>query len=301
MKKIGFIILSHANPQQTIRLARRIQTMYDNPPIVCHHDFGQSPISLNDFPRDVKIATPYISTGWGKYSIISAVIKSLEILHRDFSPEWFFVLSGSDYPTLAADKVLADLSLSGMDAYLDFREVRDRHPLTVDSLAENPTLRHFDDPSNLALAWRRYRGAIAWLPTLRPGPRIGRHTFYLPFKDPRSPFCETFKCYYGDHWFAGNRRVAAVLVNPTDQHMHLRRHLRWRIVPEECYYHSILANDPQIKITRTTKRYAEWLGGGSHPQNLQMNDLPALLSSGSHFARKFAEDSPLLDELDRMI
>jgi hypothetical protein len=72
-------------------------------------------------------------------------------------------------------------------------------------------------------------------------------------------------------------------------------------VPEECYYHSILANEPEIKITRATKRYAEWLGGGSHPQNLGMSDLPALLSSGAHFARKFVEGSPVLDELDRLL
>jgi hypothetical protein len=275
--------------------------MYDNPPIVCHHDFGQSPISLNEFPTDVKLVTPYVKTGWGKYSVILAFIKSVEILYRDFSPDWFVLLSGADYPTLAADKVLQDLSSGGMDALLDFREVPEQLPSSVPPSSENPMLRLFDAPSNLALAWRRYIGAIAWVPIVRPGPRLGRHTFCLPFRDPRSPFYQTFKCFYGDHWFAGNRKVATILANPTPKHMHLRRHLRWREVPEECYYHSILANEPEIRITRATKRYAEWLGGRSHPQNLGMNDLPALLSSGAHFARKFVEGSPALDELDRLL
>ena len=152
MNQIGFIILSHANPRQTIRLARRLQNMYDNPPVVCHHDFGQSPISLNEFPSDVRVVMPYVKTGWGKYSVIFASIKSIEIMYRDFSPDWFVVLSGADYPALPADKVLEDFSSGGMDAYLDFREVPDHPPTSIGPLSRNPMLRHFDAPSNLALA-----------------------------------------------------------------------------------------------------------------------------------------------------
>ena len=40
--RIGFVILSHNNPQQLRRLVLCLQQAYDNPPIAIHHDFGQS-------------------------------------------------------------------------------------------------------------------------------------------------------------------------------------------------------------------------------------------------------------------
>jgi hypothetical protein len=145
-----------------------------------------------------------------------------------------------------------------------------------------------------------------WFPVIRTGPRIGRYTFYLPFEDWRSPFTGHFKCFYGDHWFAGNHKVAEILFNPTDQHMQLRRHLRLRHNVDECYYQTVLGNTLGLKISKATRRFAEWsqsAGGphGSHPKVLSLNDLPAIISSKAHFARKFAPESPVLDEIDKML
>jgi hypothetical protein len=34
---------------------------------------------------------------------------------------------------------------------------------------------------------------------------------------------------------------------------------------------------------------------------LGLDDLPAIISSEAHFARKFSAESPVLDELDKML
>jgi hypothetical protein len=300
-KQIGFIILSHANPPQLLRLARTLQRLYDNPPIVCHHDFSQSALIQDDFPSEIRFVSPFFKTGWGRYSIVMAALRALELLYENAAPDWFVLLSGTDYPTMRAEKVLEELNSGGMDALLDFREVSRTHSDLPYRTPENPTLEHFVSPGNLAIAWNRYVGFNAWLPIIRSGPRIGRYIIYLPFEAWRSPFGPHFKCFYGDQWFTGNRKVAEILLNPTDKHMQLRRHLRFRIVGDECYYHSVLGNSPGLKISKATKRFSEWLGGGAHPQILGLNDLPAIISSKAHFARKFAMDSPVLDEIDRML
>ena len=39
----------------------------------------------------------------------------------------------------------------------------------------------------------------------------------------------------------------------------------------------------------------------SHSKVLGLDDLPAIISSGADFARKFAPDFPVLDEIDKML
>jgi hypothetical protein len=300
--KIGFVIVSYANPEQLLRLVRRLQSLFDNPPIVCHHDFGQCALRVEEFPREIRFVMPHEKTGWGKYAVVTAALRALELLYQTATPDWFVLLSGADYPTMRADEVLADIASSGADALLDLREVPSSPTKVSYPPPENPTLQHFVSAENLALAWRRYVGFSAWVPIVRAGPRIGRYTMYFPFEMKRwSPFDAAFKCFYGDHWFSGNSKVAQILLTPTQKHLHLRRHLRWRVVPEECYYHSVLGNSPHVKILRATRRYSEWLGGGAHPQILTVNDLPAIISSRAHFARKFEPDTPVLDEIDRFL
>lgn len=300
LKPIGFVILSYNNPRQLLRLVHSLQGLYDNPPIVCHHDFGQCPLRRDDFPSNVRFVSPYVKTRWAQFSIVSAALKAIELLYQNSTPEWFTVLSGADYPIMRPKFVLEDLASSKMDALLDFREVT--MPLNLPyKEPENPALRHYVSPGNLELAWNRYVGLNAWLPTIRRGPRIGRYTVYLPIEVWRRRFGSKFKCYYGDFWFTGDRKVAEILVNPTDEHIKLRRHLRFRVVPDECYFQTVLANIASLKISAATKRFAEWQGGGAHPKFLGVGDLSAIITSRAHFARKFSPDAPVLDAIDSML
>jgi len=330
-KQIGFVILSHDNPQQLRRLVRCLQRIYDNPPIAIHHDIGQSPLRQDDFPSDVQFVSPHVKTRWGKFSLVVAALRALELLYRNATPDWFVLLSAADYPTMPAQKVLEDLGTSGVDALLDYREVPKlsdpRHKITyrlsisrysaslVSSrfdppypTPENPVLKHLILPQNLELAWRRYIAFNVWCPIIRSGPRIGRYTMYLPFDGWRLPFTPDFKCFYGDQWFAGNHKVAEILLNPTDKHMQLRRHLRSRNdVSDECYYQTVLGNAVGLRISRATRRFADWsesaggLQGRAHPKVLGLDHLPAIIASKAHFARKFSPESPVLDEIDRML
>ena len=299
-KAIGFVIISHNYPQQLLRLVRCLQRNYNNPPIAIHHDLAQSQIRRDDFPSDIQFVSPHVKTRWGQFSIVAAGLRSLELLYKDATPNWFVLLSGADYPVMPADRVLDELASSDKDALLEYREVP-TFPSTLPlSTPEHSHVEGFTLPGNLALAWRRYVGLNLWFPIIRSGPRIGRHTIYLPIKDWRSPFGPQFKCFYGDQWFTGTGRVAEILLNPTEKHMQLRRYLRLRAVPDECYYQTIIANVPGLKISKATRRFSEWTGG-SGPKVLNLNDLEAIVLSKAHFARKFAPDSPVLDEIDKIL
>jgi hypothetical protein len=231
---------------------------------------------------------------------VTATLRTLKLLYTGATPDWFFLLSGVDYPVSPAGKVLDELSASGVDALLDYREVPNIGDQETSPEAENPAVQHFGSASRGDVAFRLYVGLNIWCPIIRQGPRIGRKTFYLRTRDWRTPFGAEFRCYFGDHWFAANSKAAAVLLHPTETHLRLQRHLRLRSSPDECYYHTVLANTPGLKISKETKRFAIWQAG--HPKKaLTAEDLPAIIQSNAYFARKFSQDTPVLDEIDRML
>jgi hypothetical protein len=189
-----------------------------------------------------------------------------------------------------------------VDALLDYREVPNIGADLHCPPPGNPALRYFGSPANLAKAWHRYVGMNIWFPIIRKGPRLGRHTLYLSNKAWRSPYGPEFKCFYGDLWFAGSSKVARILLNPTDKHIRLRRHLRFRDCPPESYYHTVLANSDGLRISTATRRFTQWIADGdAHPKLLDLDDLPAIAQSGAYFARKFAPNSLVLGEIDKML
>jgi hypothetical protein len=229
-------------------------------------------------------------------SLVTAALSALELLYASSCPDWFVLLSGADYPVAQPEKVLQDLIADKVDAFVDFHELPAALSQSVDLVRENPVL-----PGNATLAWHRYIGFKAWVPVIRRGLRIGRYTVSLPFAAWPSPFGPDFKCFYGDHWFTGNQRTANILLRPTERHIRLRQHLRWRASPAECYYQTVLCNAPDLTLSRATRRFAKWEGGGAHPQNLGIKDLPDIMASGAHFARKFSPESAALDEIDKVL
>ena len=308
---LGFVILSHSNPAQLLRLVKTLNTAYGAPPIACHHDFGQSELDRSAFPSNVHFVEPYIKTAWAKWSVVRAGLEALRLLYQRANPTWFTLLGETDYPVRPANEVIGDLSARQADAYLDYRPVRRATTVAPDQIPANPALSHLASQGARACQWRFYLGAQIGIPIIRArepdfrntktGWRLGRYTVHLPFAAPQAPFHKEFRCFAGDHWFSGNRRVANILLNPTADHLRLRTYLRFRTIPEECYYATVLGNDRSLRIDKNTKRFAEWQGGGAHPQWVKENDLPKMLASGSHFARKFMPNASVLDELDRIV
>lgn len=299
---VGFVILSHANPNQALRLVRTLDRMYDSPPVAWHHDVSQSALETANLPSNVELVTPFIRTGWGKFSVVRAFLAALRLLYAADGPDWFCLLSGADYPAAPADVVLEDLKLADCDAFLDVHQLEENRPKAQLVGAWNPSLAHLETPSQHRTKDRFYKKAQFWTPVIRRRPRLrlGRHTFHMPFTGFH-PYSDAFGLFWGDHWFTANRRAAKALLAPTDDHLRLRRHLRLRAFPEESYYQTVLCSTDGLRICRDNKRFAIWNGGGAHPMSLTDAEVPAILSSGAHFARKFVPDSPALEALDQQL
>jgi hypothetical protein len=297
---IGFIILSHEKDTKLSRLIAALNREYDAPPIVVHHDLSQADRDICEFPHNVRFVRPSLRTGWAKWSVVDGALRGLRMLFEHDGPDWFFLLSAADYPIMRGSAVRTELGTTACDAFIDARPIEPSIRPRAKIIGEyNQKLSHFAAEDNRALKWRLMCGLQIWLPIIRLKPRLrpGKFTF-RPNVEGRHPFSNTFGCFYGDHWFTGNRRAAQALLEPSATNVRLQAHLRHRTQADESYYATMLANAHGLTLCRNNRRFAEWNGGGAHPIILSEREIAEGLTSGAFFARKMPDDDRLAQLID---
>jgi hypothetical protein len=302
---IGFVLLSHQQPDQLLRLVQTLNRLYDNPPMACHHDDSQAALDRSQFPPNLKFVSPSLRTGWAKWSVVEGALRALRLIYAEDGPDWFTILSAADYPIARAKDVRHELQKAECDAFIDFREVGDGPEDAARYGPRNPELWMSETKHGRKLGWDRYLRAQLWIPVpkWKPGGglRLGRLFGYYNFQAPNCPFNKRFRCFHGDFWFCGNARVARTLLNPPRRIRRLARYLKARMFPEECYFQTVLCNADGLTLNRDNKRFAIWVEGAWHPALLRSNELERIIGSGAHFGRKFAPDSDALDALDEVL
>lgn len=301
MARLGIVILSHRQPDQLLRLCRRLRASFPSCPVVVHHDFGQAPLDTAAFPRGVGFVQPHVATRWGDFSLVEAELAGLREMLRLHEPEWVTLISSADYPLHGESRVIADLDATGADACIQHHRIDPAmrresppeygHPVAVgDHNVRQAIRRYFRLSLRVPLPSHDARGERRRLTVLRTS---------IPWLTRRlSPFRDGFGCYVGAQWFSLRREALRRLLEWHEREPALRRHLAGREAADECYPHTVLANLPALKLENRSFRYVDWSAPGSHPKTLGTEDLDAMYDSRAHFARKFAPGAPVLDLLD---
>lgn len=295
---IGFVIVSHNLPDQTIRLSHRLTVMFGAPPIALHHDFGKCDLDRNALPANVHLMDPWIATGWGIFPVVEANLGALRLLYRIADPDWCISLSTADYPIKSAGHILSELKQTTYDGFIDYREVQ--WPKLPPGYQPDES-KGFNDPGWLQLAYDRYVATRVYPCRLTWRFPLGIFVRGSLVERLLTPFSRTFRPYAGDHWYTLSRRAAKILAAEDELFTRLCKHYRSRSLPEESFYQTILCNRPDLRLNNDNMRFADWSAGGRHPKYLTASDIPILLSSRCHFARKFPNDPVFLDEIDRMV
>lgn len=292
---IGFILLTHNKPDQIIRLMSTLNRLFYFPPIVCHHDFSKSILPEDRLTSNISLVTPYLETGWSKFSVVEATLSALRMMYQSSkTPDWFILLSGADYPIKPANHIINDLKSSLYDVHMHYEKIeygcfeRDWQRLCYDRYCGKKFM----------IPWinRKFK--------LSKGQIVFRHPF---FSKQFHPFSEAFPCFAGEHWFCANRKAANYLLDFHNDKSEIASYYQsldpYTVVPEESYYHSIFCNAQNLKVSQNHWRYIDWSGGGSHPKTLGIDDLIKIKNSPAHFARKFDadKDKQVLSHIDEFI
>jgi len=76
-------------------MTKRLSELFDEPPIVCHHDFSKCQLDRDLFPKNVQFVEPFIVTKWGRISVVRAGLAAIRLVYSSKQPpDWFYLLSG---------------------------------------------------------------------------------------------------------------------------------------------------------------------------------------------------------------
>ncbi|WP_412972330.1 beta-1,6-N-acetylglucosaminyltransferase [Glaciecola sp. MF2-115] len=276
MDEIGFIILTHDNPNQTLRLVSRLNSLYGFPPISLHHDFSKSYLPASQLTENVFLVKDYVVTHWGTYSLVEAKLKALALLFEKFSPKYYVTLSGADYPVKKASDVLETLNSLKSDVYIRSSLI------SYDCLDKAWKKQYYDRYCSLKLIFKRKnknnRSVVSQLTFLR-NPKI---TNYF------TPFSPSLRCWGGEFWYTANDVAAKYLLDYVKNDKDgLVKHYKHTKIPDESIFQTIFKNSKILKCSNQNFRYIDWKEKLPHPKVLGVEDLTKIKESDSHFARKF--------------
>jgi hypothetical protein len=286
---VAYIVLSHRNPEQVLRLVRALNEGPAARVLVRHDPRGPAlPPAQLDAAGGEAIEDG-IEFEWGGWSQLELILGCLREAARRHDPDWALILSGQDYPLRPLAEIEAELGASMADGRLGaVREVeRHRPPPGEDEFFLRCRYLHYTRPRGIRTLPRALR-PLAYARQLPPLVGIRR-----PGRPP-------LRYHASADWLTlGRRGLTATLAAAEDRR--LMRRFRRVAVPSESFFATVLLNDPALTIERDHRRFAPFPHPGApHPETLTTSDSDRLLSSGADFARKFdaTVDSRILDLLD---
>jgi hypothetical protein len=286
---VVYVVLSHRNPEQVLRLVRALR---EGPAaqVLVRHDPRGPRLAVADLDAaGGEAIEDDIAFEWGGWSQLELILACLREAAARHDPDWVLILSGQDYPLRPLADIETELDAGLLDGRLgSVREVERRRPPAG------------DDEFFLRCRYRHYPRPRA-IPDLPGSTRPLVYARELPplvgVRRIRRPPLRFFAS--ADWLTLGRRALAAVLAAAEERP--LMRYFRRVAVPSESFFASVLLGDRALTIERDHRRLALFSSEGApHPDLLTSGDYERLIASGADFARKFdtAVDARVLDLLD---
>jgi hypothetical protein len=286
---VVYIVISHRNPEQVVRLVRALREGPSARVLVRHDPRGERLQGEEIEAAGGEPVEDGIKSRWGGWSHLRLIVSCLREATARHDPDWVLVLSGQDYPLRPLAEIEADLGTSPADARLGaVRQVETHRPATGDDeFFLRCRYRHYARPRVFPSS---LPGAIRPLAYARDLP---------PLVGVRRMNPAPLAFFASADWLTlGRAGIRAVLA--ASENRRLMRHFRRVAVPSESFFASVLLGDPSLIVEHDNRRFSPFAAGAPHPDTLTSADFDRLLASGADFARKFdaARDPHVLDLLD---
>jgi Core-2/I-Branching enzyme len=294
--QIAYLILAHNRPDHLERLINALQEDWTS--FFIHVD-KKSKIRTFDtiraLPRTFLIEDR-VSACWAGFSLVQAALNMIDAAIRSTpEPDWYVLMSGSDYP---------------------IRSNREIHDFLAQSTQEHINLVDLPSPET--------RKPLEWLEMFqfegsrgRPMPkRVFLHQLnrllVKYYKRDFRPILGDMRPYAGSQWWVLSKEAIRYVVEFTRTHPKFVKFFRHVHIPDEMYFQIILGNSQfRQKIARNFT-YTDFSRRGARPamitaKHLEMFADPDFRLDDAEgagpcfFARKFdASDHVLLDRVDEI-
>jgi core-2/I-Branching enzyme len=279
--KIAYLILCHKDPEQVLRLIRRL----DNGDVlfVVHVDKRAERYVYNTIVSFASTrSNVYLSERcrcfWGGFGIVQATINCIKaLLELSIQFDYAVLLSGQDYPIKSNSQIQSF-----------FQQNRGNEFIESFSLHKS----------------NRWSEAVG---KFNAASRVEYWTIFLRSRNIQIRCKRTFPLglepFGGSQWWCLSRELLEYIAAFIQTNSDFVRYFRATFIPDESFFQTVVANSPfRNNIVSDDMRYADWDNPNpSLPRTLDANDFLKLKASYKLFARKVeaVRSDTLLDKLDR--
>lgn len=295
--KLAYIIVSHFNLEQTLRLYNRLN--HKDSLFVFHVSKKCEPryyeklyAALKD--RENCLFTKRVNITWGGYDLVQAVLNAIDTLvekNADF--DYAFFLSGQDYPIKPREHMVQMLGKNPGKQYMEVIPASD-----LGKISEWWEAYHF------TVGKRRF-----WHPHQRKDNLlIALYNFIFALILPKNrQLPQGFLIYKGTSWWTLTRDCIHFMYGQvhSPEGKRIIKYFRNTWHQSELFFQTILMNSKyRDDIINDDLRFILWHeNDDGHPKMLTQTDYDDIVSSDRLFARKFNSqvDAKILDLLDEKI
>jgi hypothetical protein len=287
--KIAYLVFAYRNPQLIKKMVEKLSS--ENSGFFLHIDAKSH---LRDFTdihgHNVFFPEQRIPVYWGEFSGVRAITLLIhQALERKENYDYFFLLSGSEYPIRSRQYIERYLE---KNYGLEFIRLI-KAPAPGKPLSRFSTVRYESDKPVRRLAFRALD-------------KIGlAQRDYLKHLEGLEP-------YSGRTWWTLTRAACEFALQFAGRHPQIPKFFMDTFAPEESFFHTILGNSEFASRACGNLVYEDWSRGGAHPEMIDERHA-SLFESQSRvfdtyegssellFARKFSDENlTLLPRIDRM-
>ena len=297
--KIAYVILAHNVPEHFFRLVNRLSHPDDM--FFVHVDketdiniFKNQGYSQNSKIQWIKNRE---NGQWGGLGIVCATINALkEIASSTILFDHIILLSGVDYPIKSLNQIRSFYKENKNNVFITYE------PFPIERLS----YKGMDRIEYYSTSIFGKRGTFlpkSWIKHYSIKGKIFNYLLGIKLlgKPPRK-FPYNWTPYYGSQWWSISNNALMFVLEFLNKNPDYIKYHKYSQLPDEFFFQSIFLNTYPHKeyIVNDNKRLIKFDNNSSHPKTYNNDDLDELINCEKFFARKFKENSEILNSIDKM-
>lgn len=313
--KVLYVIYSHTNPGQVLRLVRALRALSPHAQVAVHHDPSQTPLPPEDIRQAGAIPIPNPVPGeWGDFSCVQQHLHTLRWCADNLEFDWCVTLTGQTYPIRDISGLEERLAGSAHQGYIYHFDPYDEALWPNREAQRRLNYRYFKVPK--FRYWHKLpAGWVNKIPKLIKQFNAAQSLFCI-FGYPKglntrfgirrwwTPFDTGFKPVGSNINTVVHRVLIEYVFDFLEHNPRYLDFFRSTALPDELFFSSIVCNAPRFSIDKTTFRHIYWPSrGAANVGVMDMSHWDALAASTDYFALKFDQTQApeILDALDRKL
>lgn len=285
--RLAFLIQCHKNAEQINCLLGVLKN--DNVDFYIHLDKKSNIENQIQKREDIYFLSECerVDVKWGTFSQVQATLNLLNKAISVKKYDYYFLISGQDFPIQPIDNLLSYLSDNRNCNFLNL------FPSLNNGLQRQ---NNYDKRNQIVFCeWLLKRTfLIRVIRRLWVSVTGGYNRTFNLFKRENNL---KVKFYFGSSWWCLNSVFVCYLKKYLTETPQYIEFFKKASCPDESFFQTLLMNSPFADTRRDYLHYIDWSEGKSSPKNLSMDDLPLILESNKFMARKIDGDFELINKL----